>query len=239
MNTSVQTMTDHNTYSDKGPRHENQDSVEVKVFDNMLVACIADGVSGKECGKKASSLTIRFFLDHFSKGADMTELVKESHAFIKRLQDEHKECSGMATTFTACYVENRILKGVHVGDSRICILRGNGIKQLTQDHTEVNRLLQSGKITFEDSHNYPRRNILESAVGIHKELLVQSFEFELRAGDRVLLTTDGVHNVISKKELRDLSVMSPDSDQFSKAIIKTLSYKKLSDNVSFIVLGIN
>lgn len=239
LNTVLHKMIQHHLYTDKGPRHENQDSVEIKSDGTSLVACIADGVSGKDCGKKASSETIRFFLDNYSSGSDLLMLAKNAHDHIRKIQTEEKECNGMATTFTACIVEDHRLKGVHAGDSRLCLLRGNGIKQLSQEHTEVNRLLLSGKITAEDAINYPRRNVLESAIGIRGELQVQTFEFELKSGDRILLTTDGVHNVISKKEFRDLSKKHSDSEQFSNAIIDMLSQKKLSDNVSFILLDVS
>jgi PPM family protein phosphatase len=238
MNTLSISMIEQFSYTDKGPRNDNQDSLEIKLLNETLLSCLADGVSGKDCGKKASSETIKFFLDNFQLGTSMEEIVKLSHQHIKTLQEEKKECSGMATTFTACAIEGNLLSGVHVGDSRLCLLRGNGIKQLTDDHTEVNRLVKTGRISFEDSLNYPRRNVLESAIGIRNELTIQSFTFELEVGDRILLTTDGVHNVLSKKEIRDLSKQNAGLTNFGASIKDSLDEKSLSDNVSFIVLEI-
>ncbi len=227
-------------YTDKGPRIENQDAIEIREFGNRLIVCIADGVGGANCGSLASSESIRYFLEQLEgKGFDLYETIHLTHERIKFLQVEDPRCSGMATTFTSCIVEDKTLKGIHSGDSRLCILRGNGIKQLTTPHTEAHRLLVAGRIKEKDINTYPRKNILESALGIKGNLLVQDYKFDLMDGDRIILTTDGVHDVISKVEFRDMSKASGSVEDFGEAIVKALSQAKLTDNVSFIVLQLD
>ena len=114
----------------------------------------------------ASEECLSFFLNNLKSGeVELQEIIKSAHQKLKDLQSINVECKGMATTFTGCLITGNLLNGVHVGDSRLCILRGNGIKQLSENHTEVERLLKAGKIKWEDVETYPRKHILESAVG--------------------------------------------------------------------------
>jgi PPM family protein phosphatase len=228
------------TYSDKGPRTENQDSWDVATTDAGFVACIADGVGGGNCGKLAAVETVQRFIKKNSAGniSELNVVVKSIHEEIKVLQIENRECKGMATTLTACIIKDNALHGVHVGDSRLCILRENGVKQLTDNHTELNTLLKSGKLKAEDAENYPRKHVLESAIGAKDMPTIQLFDFQLLPNDRIILTTDGVHEVISKIEFRDLSVKAETVEEFGQSIIKMLEMRKLTDNVTFLIISV-
>jgi protein phosphatase len=226
-------------YSDKGSRIENQDTVEALELNGFYIACVADGVGGGNCGKLASQTIVDLFISNkYDTNINLTEVIETAHNKIKYLQSVNTDCSGMATTFTGCIIDGNNLKIVHVGDSRLCILRGNGIQQLTDSHTEAYRLYRAGKIKFEDIKNYPRRHILESAVGIDENLTIQSLEFGLLQGDRILLTTDGVHDIISKQEFRDLSMRSDSVTVYGYEIVSLLKSKKITDNVSFVILSV-
>lgn len=226
-------------YSETGPRFENQDSLDAAAFDNSFYACIADGVGGSNCGKIASQESVSFFISQIISGkTNLKEIIISTHERLKNLQNSNIECSKMATTFTGCIIFENSLTAVHVGDSRLCILRGNGIKQLTEDQTEVDRLLKSGKIKYKDVETYPRKHIIESAIGASDFPTIQTFNFELVQGDRVLITTDGVHELISKVEFRDLSVRNKDINSFGLALVNLLNTRKLTDNASFILISV-
>jgi len=224
-------------FTDRGSRENNEDSI--KTFENpdFTAACVADGVGGQKCGKLASETVVEFFAERVeSFETDLQNIINKAHERVKSLQNENLECKSMATTFTGCMINGLILKGIHIGDSRLCILRGNGIKQLTESHTEVIRLVKNKKLRIEDVETYPRKHILESAIGVNGELLVQRFEFNLEVADRILLTSDGVHDIITKVEFRDLSKKTSEIKKFGDSIIKLLSQKKIQDNISFIIL---
>lgn len=226
-------------YSDKGPRLENEDALSIFTIGDILYSCIADGVGGSKCGKLASNKSVESFAAKVK--ADQNELERillEIHEQIKELQATLSECIGMATTFTGCIIQNYSLYGIQVGDSRLCILRGNGIKQLTDVHTEASRLFKSGKLSAVEYQDYPRKHIIESALGITGDLTMQSFSFDLLQGDRIILTTDGVHDVITKTEFRDLSLKNRGINEFGQSIIGLLSTRKISDNTSFIAISI-
>jgi PPM family protein phosphatase len=175
-------------FSDKGSRDENQDAVKTTSLNSAFISCIADGVGGSNCGRFAATQSIAYFLEMLASTeiSNMGEALRATHDKIIRLQQEKPECNGMATTFTACMIMNFTLRGVHTGDSRLCILRGNGLKQLTDSHTEAERLLKAGKLSKEQLIFYPRRNVLDSAIGAKSNLIVQNFDFSLKNGDRNL-----------------------------------------------------
>ncbi|TAJ13931.1 serine/threonine-protein phosphatase [Marinilabiliaceae bacterium JC017] len=227
-------------YTNKGPRSENQDSLGYKRFDQSFIACIADGVGGANGGKFASQYSVDKFLKTVSNFNDSLNPVVESiHKSIVELQKKDEQYSRMATTFTGCLIYQEKIKGVHLGDSRLCILRRNGIKQLTINHTEVNRLLRAGKLTKEEAINYPRKNVLESAIGIKDIITIQNFEFDLENKDRILITTDGVHDVISKVEFRDLSKKNKSINDFGDNLVSILQQKKITDNLTFLIIELN
>ena len=145
----------------------------------------------------------------------------------------------MATTFTGCLISDNKIKGVHLGDSRLCLLRGNGIKQLTVNHTEANRLFLAGKLTKDELDNYPRKNVIESAIGIKGQLTIQCFDFDLQLNDRIIISSDGVHGLISKIEFRDLSIKYKLLNEFGEALKSLLQKKGLIDNATFLIIELS
>ncbi|MBI9056812.1 MAG: serine/threonine-protein phosphatase [Labilibaculum sp.] len=226
-------------YSETGPRPENQDSFEVKNYNDIFVACVADGVGGENFGKLASSLSVEKFIKKVTNSkCDLNNILLSIHNGLQEKQNSDVIYKGMATTFTGCVIEDNILTGVHCGDSRLCILRRNGIQQLSENHTEVNRLLKSGKIRREDIEDYPRKHVLDSAIGIRGIPKIQKIKFKVNSRDRILITSDGVHDVISKVEFRDLSLKSVSINDFGRNVIETLKSKKITDNTTFIIAEI-
>ncbi len=221
-----------------GPRPENQDAVGHRLLDSALFACIADGVGGGKCGALASQIGVQTFLDADENliRSNLSLLLQEAHNKILNYAANNKNCEGMATTFSCCVIESYQLKGVHVGDSRIYHLRRNGIKQLTMDQTEVARFVRTGKMSPEEALVYPRRNVLETALGNEKHFEIHEFSVELEPGDRLILTTDGVHDNIFKREIRDYSINSSSAKELGEKIISHVETNKPKDNYSLITL---
>lgn len=223
-------------FSDKGPRTNNQDSFCVETKGIETIASVADGVGGNQGGEIASQLAVDSFKKSFAAGLQLTACLEAAHRSITEQATLDPALHGMATTFTAVHWDGSILKGVHTGDSRAYLLRGAGLKQLTKDHTEVARLVAEGKISKEDSVHYPRKNVLTSALGTHKNLLIDEFSFEVKAGDRLLLITDGIHGVVTKKCLVGLSIAHSNFIEFCEEIIKRVNYITATDNFTLVGL---
>jgi len=227
-------------YTEKGPRADNQDSYGFKNLNGFTVACLADGVGGANSGKFVSNLCVNKYLESISDFDDeLIPIIESIHKSVLQYQLDLEEYRGMATTFTGCLISENKLKGVHLGDSRLCLLRGNGIKQLTINHTEANRLFLAGKLTKDELINYPRKNIIESAIGIKGQLKIQSFEFDLQFNDRIIISSDGVHELINKFEFRDLSIKYKVLKDFGDALISLLHEKVMIDNSTFLIIELS
>ncbi|WP_219093129.1 PP2C family serine/threonine-protein phosphatase [Pseudomonas sp. UMAB-40] len=223
-------------FSDKGPRSNNQDSYCVETKGIETIASVADGVGGNQGGEIASRLAVDSFTKSVAAGLQLTDCLESAHRSISEKAALDPTLYGMATTFTAVHWDGEVLKGVHTGDSRAYLLRGVGLKQLTKDHTEVARLVAEGKISKEDSVHYPRKNVLTSALGTHKNLLIDEFSFEVKAGDRLLLITDGIHGVVTKKCLVNLSLTHTDFIEFCEEVIRMVNNVTATDNFTLVGL---
>ena len=224
-------------FSDKGPYPENQDSLAIESRVDHIYACIADGVGGAAAGGDASKLATKFFVDELAKESNSTmglvSLIQEINNSLMNLNKD-----GVFTTFSGVSIAGNRLHGVHVGDTRVYVLRGNGISQLTIDHTELHRLVSEGKLSFEDAVTYPRKHVLESALGVQLKSRIDTFEFLLLPGDRVLLTTDGVHDALSKLNLRDISKQSDSIERYLENIKNAIDSTGATDNFSAIGIEI-
>nr|WP_248320847.1 protein phosphatase 2C domain-containing protein [Caballeronia sp. Sq4a] len=222
--------------SNKGPRSENQDSFCVESVEGRFILAVADGVGGNKGGEVASRYTIATLLEGVHAGRSLLDTVDAAHSGLLNKADQSPELDGMATTLTAVICDSTLISGVHCGDSRAYVLRGNGLKQLTEDHTEVARLYAEGKLTKEEALHYPRKNVLSSAVGTHRELIKQSFTFNIERGDRLLLMTDGVYEAFSKREIQARSAEEGDFDNFCRRLMLELEERGATDN--FTLVGI-
>jgi protein phosphatase len=226
----------HSLFSDKGPRPENQDSIAIETHPDWCVACIADGVGGAEHGREAAQFITDYFTNTLAVNpvASLYDVVTSANT---ELLNAHGE--GFVTTFSGILIKGLELQGVHVGDTRVYILRGNGIKQLTEDHTEFFRFCLEGKLTPEEAATYPRKHVLENALGSKANPRIDTFSFKLEQGDRIILTTDGTHAFFMKHELRDMSIEALNVDSLVAGITKHVQHIKPTDNYSVIALEVN
>ncbi len=234
-------IVDYCHLSEAGPRARNEDSLGVWLESpNAQMAAIADGLGGLHGGAAASQLAISEIERLINVGDlpsnDLHGIFNGLHEEIIRAQALSAENRAMATTLSFIQVENGILRGAHVGDTRVMIARKNGIKRLTQDQTEAWRLLQAGLIDRADYRTYPRKNVLYSALGAHRGIEVQEFSFEILSGDFIILTSDGIHQLLSMSEFRDISRMSLTCAEFVGYVRREIERRMPSDNFSIIVM---
>lgn len=198
----------HRELSFPGPKGENQDCLLAPFeFEGDWWAAIADGMGGSKGGAIASRIGVS------AVSVAVTELgYREMPQIFSNVTDrlleaarEDAELSRMGTTLSVLRIAaSRAFVG-HVGDTRISHLRGQGVRARTHDQTEVQKLLDEGVITKAQAARYPRRNVLLSVMGPDRNFdLVQS-DFEIEEGDRILLTSDGFHGKIMRREMAKIS----------------------------------
>ncbi|KPF79836.1 protein phosphatase [Brevundimonas sp. AAP58] len=220
----------------KGPRADNQDFGAVHIGPpseqalHGMVALVADGVSGSKAGRIASELAGRTFIDAY---VDQNPLKGVAAAGVAALSGYNRwlhakgrsdpEMAGAATTFTALVMRGREATVLHVGDSRAWHFRDGVLTPLTEDHV----LAQPGL-----SH------VLYRAVGIEPDLRLDTRAVTLKAHDRLLLTTDGVHGVVPEADLTRLLARRASPQADAQAIVAAAGAAETRDNATAIVIDV-
>ena len=224
-------------------RSDNEDSGYAG--SRMLV--VADGMGGHASGELASSAAVATFasldLDtELAPDADVLGLlaaaIDEAHDHIADVAAGSPGSRGMGTTVTAlAWLGDRV--GVaHIGDSRAYLLRGGRLMQLTRDHTYVQTLVDSGRITAAEASTHERRNLLTKALdGVHPVESDLSIR-EVVVGDRFLLCTDGLHGVVSDDDLATALSSSADPTGVVDVLVALALEHGAPDNVTALVADV-
>ncbi len=225
-----------------GPRSANEDAVGVWPSDgDRFAVAIADGLGGYHGGQQASNIAIRMFGSAIEQDAyaDLEGVAFTIHEAIRREQQGDLKIRGMATTLSGAVIIADQVRFVHCGDTRIVLQRNNGIRRLTVDHTEAQRLLEAGAITREEYASYPRKNVLESALGISDTPRIDVGTQGIEAGDRIFLTSDGAHSKVYLREIRDISVRSAGPAEAVRDIVGIINARGPEDNFTIAAVFID
>ena len=213
---------------------------------------VADGMGGHAAGEIASTIALSRALEFSQQGspwyvsigeAEVREIMSRLDsifASVDRAVSEqgalHAECEGMGTTLTAAAAAGDCLFVVHAGDSRIYLLRKGGLTRLTRDHTMAQELVDAGMLDASDIKAHPSHHVLTQVIGRGDA------DFDLRLvrlqqNDRVLLTTDGLTDVVSDEEIERLA-RSGDSETCCNALVDRALASGASDNVTLLVADV-
>lgn len=233
--------------SETGPvREHNEDSIMVFYpTDNYdtVVAMVADGMGGHNAGEVASRIaceTVKGYFVNNTGIADassaITQSIKKANEAIHSLAATNTEYDGMGTTAVLLTIANGRASFGHVGDSRLYIYRQDKMRQLTKDHTLVNQMLHNGEITEEQAYNHPMKNVITQALGTTTHIAPDmATEMTLTLGDRFLLCSDGVNDVLTNEELEQL--LSIKHMPLALEAVKSLcTTRNTSDNFSVIIV---
>ena len=186
-------------------RPGNEDCYIVDAERGLLA--VADGMGGHQAGEVASHLALRALRDRLFDGTPgeplprMLAAAAFANDIVYRSSQSSRERAGMGTTLTAVWVVGSRGFLAHIGDSRAYLFRDGQLQTLTNDHSYVGELVRNGGLTVEEARQHPRRNILTRAQGTEGTVSIDSREIALRAGDRLLLCTDGLYEVIPDAEI--------------------------------------
>lgn len=217
-------------------------------YDTMY-AIVADGMGGHRAGEIASALAIEEICAHINRGfcvgmsvPELKELlvasVKQANRSIYEKSQSEKDCQGMGTTGTVCFVTGERVFVAHVGDSRAYLLRGERLHQVTTDHSLVNELLMSGQITAEEAVHHPHKNVITRALGTDSGVEIDLYEFKIQPGDLLLLCSDGLSNMLSDSDLACLMAEGREKpmEELAKTLVSAANEKGGLDNVTAVLL---
>jgi protein phosphatase len=234
--------------SDPGPRVENQDAVGCWTpIDNMAGLAVADGLGGHLGGQVAACMAIDKFGANVlpNNYRALPQIAMDIHHDIRAKQLGSPELRGMATTLSAIVVDrshdgmSALGRFVHCGDTRIALQRRSGIRKLTVEHSEAQRLLTEGLLSKEDFMSYPRRNILDSALGIKGVPRIDYEQIVLGPGDKIIITSDGIHNKLFLREMLKYLEEGDTAKIFVERILSEVKSREPDDNMSIAAMFIS
>ena len=228
-------------------RGNNQDFVGEFVRENRwALFLVADGMGGHQKGEVASNMAVNLFGEFFQRedreGSNPTETLLKIFREVNRsiLLEGRRDplTNGMGTTLTLLLVKGEKAWVGHIGDSRLYRIRTQRIEQLTQDHSVVCRLVRNGLLTPEQAKNHPQKNVIYQSLGLKEEINPDILSsLSLRPGDRFLLCSDGISNVLSDQELLRFSSQK-DPQKAVSFLIEEANRRGSPDNVTVSLVDI-
>ena len=229
-------------------RPGNEDSA---LHHSHLLA-IADGMGGHAGGEIASAIAINILaqiipvIDSGSIDSDSVEdLLMNSlydvNAEIRRVADNDEELLGMGTTLSALHLyssdKRSFVALIHVGDTRAYRLRDGVLTQLSHDHTVIQELLDQGVLKVGETSDHPQRSMLTQVLMGDNSIAPVLMIYEVEEKDRFLLSSDGLHGIVSEAELLE-GVQIADKDEAVTFLIDTAYKNGAPDNVTVLVADI-
>ncbi len=211
------------------------------------LAVVADGMGGYEGGQEASRLAVETLVAVYRdfRGDDpqqaLVEALQTAHEQIRQYSFAHPELRGMGTTCTAAAIVRNgdydALHYVHVGDTRLYLVRGGQITRVTRDHSYVGRLVEAGMISPEQAEHHPQRNILTAALGTNPDLIMDSpgQPEPLRPEDVLVICSDGLWGQVHDAEILD-AVERKSTEEAGRELIALARERGGPDNITVEIL---
>ncbi len=207
---------------------------------------IADGMGGHVAGEIASRIAAQTVADYVrskkrtrrvrDESRLLGDAVLHAHAAVMQAAAS-RALHGMGTTLTVLRLRRRTATIAHVGDSRAWLVHGRQLLQLTQDHTIVAMLVESGALDQREAAHHPERHVLTQAVGPAAEIDPELAQAEVPRGGRILLSSDGLHDVVPESEIAELAAL-PDLETAVAALIARTRDLGAPDNVTAILVEV-
>jgi len=208
------------------------------------VALLADGMGGHSAGEVASRTavdTVHAILKQTIRGVSPHErletALQAAHSVIREKAKHSIRCRGMGTTFIGIIIENGYLHHAHVGDSRLYLLREQQLTAVTHDHSLLQEFIDQGLYSREEAEQKVSRNILTRALGLEPQVIIDYDYLKINKGDRFLLCSDGLYDMLSEHELGALLGRSHDVEGIALDMLELANARRSKDNVSVIVIA--
>jgi serine/threonine protein phosphatase PrpC len=238
--------------TDKGcVREINEDSGRfvrpsdpAQLAERGLLIIVADGMGGHSAGEVASGLAVDVVssLYYEAKGTPEEALrysVEEANRRIHAAAAEDESKHGMGTTCTALALARDQGLAAHVGDSRLYMMRGDQLYQLSEDHSAVMEMVKLGLISKEDARTHEDKNVILRALGTSPEVEVSMLEpFGVREGDFYLLCSDGLYDLVRDEEIASVLTETKDIDAAGKRMIELAKERGGHDNITVGIIAI-
>jgi len=224
-------------------RSANEDACGARPDAGLYV--VADGMGGHKGGEVAS----HFIVDRFLHAADavppeelapgfLQETLDSCNAALNRMAEGDEDLKGMGATVEAALFRDGLLHLAHVGDSRAYLLRGDEMRRLTSDHSWLGQQVRLGLLTAEEARNHPKRSRVNRAVGRKPSLAIDVVTEQLQPGDRVLLCSDGLTDVVGDETIKMILGIADSAEECGAELIAEANRRGSPDNVTVCVVEV-
>ncbi len=238
-------------------RVKNEDCI---TWDARLgLAILADGMGGASAGDVAGQITADTVLKEIREGIEqqpydlgvvdegeqynrasllLCNSLQKANSVVHRIAHDQPECNGMGTTALAVLFYDNKISVAHVGDSRLYLLRNGQLTQLTEDHTVLQEVLNSGLLSSDQAKQTVNKNIVTRAVGVTANLNVDILEQATQPGDLYLMCSDGLSDLVSNTEIEKQMVICKEKNDLAQNLVDLAIKNGGSDNISVILINI-
>jgi serine/threonine protein phosphatase PrpC len=223
---------------------------------NIGLFAVSDGVGGYAAGEVASQATVRSLANsllrevfisylnnqHFTDQEleqKLKDAVLAANQAVMEMRIQSPEKSDMGSTLTAVLVMDSKAFLANVGDSRTYLMRQGKLSPISRDHSLVATLVEQGTIKPEEVYSHEQRNIIYRSLGDKLDLIVDTQIFELEAGDRLLLCSDGLWEMVRDPYIEDILLERLDPQQACQQLVDAANMAGGEDNISAVVVNVD
>ena len=235
-------------------RKNNEDNFGYDTRKGIFVVC--DGMGGQAAGEVASKIAVDTVLGYFQQeekgrgsevlGREFTEVSELANALANAVQLANKAIraasaqestsAGMGCTIVAARVEGNLFSIAHVGDSRIYLIRGGAIQQLTTDHSLVMEQVRRGMITLEEAEHFEMQNVIVRALGSEDSVEPDLADLSLEENDTLLLCSDGLSRFVKDAAMLELINGGKNLEEACDALIEAAKNGGSDDNITCLLI---
>lgn len=241
--------------TDVGRRRKNNEDY-FGIFEKDQLFVVADGMGGHAAGEIASSTAVQAMAEFVALTATETDItwpwgvdpnlslvanrlktaVRFGNQKVLDLSLTQADYEGMATTIVGVLLEDATAHIAHVGDSRLYLINGSGIRQVTIDHSWVLEQVALGVLTHEQARSHPLRNVVTRAIGAAPELNVDVTSHPMAVGDVLLMCSDGLSGMVVDSDLERIVRDNPDPQKAAGLLVAEANAHGGEDNITVLLL---
>lgn len=231
-------------------RPQNEDSARIVRAgpgphgDRGLLVIVADGMGGQEAGEVASQAAVEVIEQAYREakgtpGEALAAAFQRANEQILRMSARNAALVGMGTTCTALAIVGGRAWAAHVGDSRLYLVRGGAIYQVSEDQTQCMEMVRQGLMSLEEAEHHEDRNVLAHAMGTRPELAAVTWPepMPVRPGDRFVLCSDGLYDLVSSAEILQV-VRGAETAEACEKLLRMARQRGGYDNITVAVVAI-
>lgn len=202
---------------------------------------VADGMGGHKAGDLASRYTVETLIDSIKSSVSdnpitiINDAIVEANNRLLEKAAESEQYSGMGTTLVVCTIIGESMYVANVGDSRLYLYDGR-LSQITRDHSLVAEMVALGKLGRDEARRHEKKNVITRAIGGAKEVMADFFEAELTAGNRIIMCSDGLTNMVEDEEIEQVLASDIPIEDKTKQLLGRANDNGGKDNIAVVII---